>query len=109
MENHPKGIEYQVYLFQRDYRNGVAISERYLALINSPEYLTAGSRDKQKRSLGPSKRKPIASIKQTTKRTQAIEIATEFKWKFQKDSLFQTLESNGWLWDVKFQEWFRTN
>jgi hypothetical protein len=77
MENYPPGVQYQIYLFQRDYRNGLAISDQYLALVNSPEYLTAGSRDKQKRSLEPSKRKPIAAtknIKQTTKRSQAIEM-----------------------------------
>jgi hypothetical protein len=48
MSDLPVGVQYQVYLFQRDYRNGLAISDRYLALINSPEYLQAGSRDKQK-------------------------------------------------------------
>jgi hypothetical protein len=67
----PEGVQYQVYLFRRDYQNGLAISDRYLALINSPEYLTADSRDKRKRSLEPKRKqrqRPVdtKSIKATT-------------------------------------------
>lgn len=38
------GVHYQAGLFRRDYKNGDAIAERYLALVRSPKYATTCGR-----------------------------------------------------------------
>lgn len=88
------GVHYQVGLFRRDYKNGDAITERYLALVRSPNYLSSSGRQ-----VFPKIPKSCFS-----KVSQALEIYPQGENLTPRELAYK-LRRMGYGWDVKLKSW----
>ena len=117
--------EYQCDLFLADYPDGKVIVERYLALLDSPEYLTATGRerlttpplsDRLPRAKKESRPLPDNLMVAGRRITPLIEYKIRaalavcpsvvgLALKLTVRQLFSDMKSIGYRWDAKLEQW----
>lgn len=88
-----KGVIRQIENFRRDYRDGEAIAQQYLRLINSPPYLVA-SQKPEKKSKKEGRRKYEAAFK----------IFPGCRG-MTKRCISNKMSRLGYFWDEKLKQW----
>ncbi len=96
------GVYYQAELFRRDYRNGDAIAERYLALLNSSDYLSSSGRQVFRGAPNLLDRKIPKS--RFSKVSKALEIYPQGE-NLTSRELSYKLKRMGYDWDAKLKSW----
>jgi hypothetical protein len=94
-----KGVLKQLAYFRRDYRDGEAIAQRYLKMINSPEYLAKSGHQKIPKSSSNNQGFHIRD-----KYKAAIEIFPGCR-DMTKRCISHKLRRLGYCWDKKRNKW----